>query len=98
MKAQIVFNLTLEQLRDLHVDTFKKIRLLEETEGISQPKENKFLTLKQFANRLQISSPTLRKHAKSGFISTYCMDGNIYFKLDDLEQSLKNIEKMGNKK
>ena len=56
-------------------------------------KENKtLLSREQVADMLGISYPTLNAHVNNGLIPAYKLGRRVYFKLDEVLDSLKQVQ------
>lgn len=56
-----------------------------------QPSEEKYLTIKQVAEKFSVSIVTINNWQKNGTLKPLQLSGRIYFKLSDIEKSLIQI-------
>jgi len=82
-------NLTSEDLRELFLKT-----ITEEILPVIQTtsKETELLTRKEVAKLLRVSLPTLHDWTKRGVIKAYRIEGKVYYKRSEIEESLTEIQ------
>lgn len=66
---------------------------LKELVIIPEPKSVKYLTRAEVAELLSISLPTLHEWCKKKILNPYRMGNRVYFKSDEVEKSLKQINR-----
>ena len=91
MEQIILSGLTVEQLRQMIVDTFKEIYLLTEQskKQITQSaKEARYFTRKQTALLLHISLPTLNEWTKDGTLKSYRIGTRVLYKPDEVMETV----------
>ena len=84
-------------LQGISLDEFKSTTAQEVEERIQkflnkkEPEETQYLTRKGCALLLSISLPTLHDWCKKGILNPYRIGNRVYFKPDEIEKSLKQI-------
>lgn len=67
---------------------------LEQLKVNFQPKQpNKYLTRSETAEMLKIDLSTLYKWTKKGTLKSYGLNGRVYYKLDEVENSIVELKK-----
>ena len=82
-------NLTSEELRELFLTAITE-EILPNIQTTS--KETKLLTRKETAKHLRVSLPTLHDWTKRGIIKGYRIEGKVYYKRSEIEESLTEIQ------
>lgn len=82
-------NLTSEELVNLFLKGFTK-EILPVIKTTS--KEIELLTRKETAKLLRVSLPTLHDWTKRGIIKGYRIEGKVYYKKSEIEESLTAIQ------
>ena len=82
-------NLTSEELVELILNGFTK-EILPVIQTTS--KETELLTRKEVAKLLRVSLPTLHDWTKRGIIKGYRIEGKVYYKRSEIEESLTEIQ------
>jgi excisionase family DNA binding protein len=59
----------------------------------SEVEEQQYLTRKEVAEKLSISLPTLHDWVKKNILKAYRIGNRVYFKKNEIDQSLKPINK-----
>ena len=91
MEQIILSGLTVEQLRQIIVDCFKKTYSLQEHIKKQVPqslKDGKFISRKETAKLLHISLPTLNEWTKEGKLKSYRIGTRILYKPDEIMESV----------
>ena len=92
MKQQIILNgLTVEELRELIVDTFREVQSHKEFKHKLESqtdKECNFFSRKELAKLLKVSLPTLHEWTKDGLLKSYRIGNRILFKECEVLQAL----------
>ena len=91
MEQIILSGITVEQLRQMIVDTFKEMYELKEQSKklITQSsKEAKYFTRKQTALLLHISLPTLNEWTKDGTLTSYRIGTRVLYKPDEVMETV----------
>ncbi len=81
--------ITLDHLNSTLLDGMEE-RIKELVER-PEKKEVKYLTRKEVAELLSISLPTLHDWSKRKILNPYRIGNRVYFKIDEIDQSLKQI-------
>ncbi|MEQ8553414.1 MAG: helix-turn-helix domain-containing protein [Cyclobacteriaceae bacterium] len=81
--------ITLDHLNSTLLDGMEE-RIKELVER-PEKKEVKYLTRKEVAELLSISLPTLHDWCKRKILNPYRVGNRVYFKIDEIDQSLKQI-------
>ncbi len=88
MKDQIFLSLDADELKELIKDSI--LEVLAENHNQQQPeKEDQLIKLNEAAGLLGVSKVTIHAWKKSGLIPFYRISNKIYFKKNELLQSLK---------
>ena len=82
-------NLSSEELVKLILKGFTK-EILPVIQTTS--KETELLTRKEIAKLLRVSLPTLHDWTKRGIIKGYRIEGKVYYKRSEIEESLTEIQ------
>jgi excisionase family DNA binding protein len=92
MEAQIILSgLSLEQLRQLIVETFKELEQLKQKEEVLRVSTKSYLSRKEVSQIFQVSLPTLRQYVKKGFIQSHRIGRRILFKSNEVELALTEV-------
>lgn len=83
--------ITLDQLNQ-HLLNGVDARMKELAER-SENEPVQYLTRRELANKLSISLPTLHDWVKKGLLKAYRMGNRVYFKSDEIDDSLRPINK-----
>lgn len=90
-KNSILFQgVTPEELLEAFSNLLDK-HLKENKVGLK--KENRYLTRKNVAQLLSISLPTVHDWVNKGILKSYRAGNRVYFKSEEVEESLKRIDK-----
>ena len=90
MAKQIILeSITIEELRQLIVSTFKELHSLKQVaEKLTETPECKFLSRKEVAKLLKVCLPTLHEWTKEGLLKSYRIGNRILFKQSEVEEAL----------
>lgn len=83
--------ITLEQFQTVILHGMEE--RLKELVIIPDQKSVKFLTRAEVAELLSISLPTLHEWCKKKILNPYRMGNRVYFKMEEVEKSLKQINR-----
>jgi excisionase family DNA binding protein len=89
MKQIILETITIEEFRQLIVETFKELHSFKEVaQKITKNEECNFLSRKELAKLLKVSLPTLHEWTKEGLLKSYRIGNRILFKECEVLQAL----------
>lgn len=93
MQNSIIISLQPDELKEIIKDSL--LEVLESSNLSTQPeKEDTLINFKEACKLLGISSVTLHKWKKQRIIPFYRMNKKIYFKKDELFESLKKVKQV----
>jgi|GEM_PF-2442839 len=103
MDNQLVIQLSVEELKKIIAQSLEKMHVrLQKSLGKESPHHTKssleLLNRKQACEKLDISYPTLNKYVKSGRLRSKRLGRRIYFKPEDIEEALTDINLKEGKK
>jgi excisionase family DNA binding protein len=91
MEQVISIRISIEELKKLVKDALKE-SLTEYFTGTKRDASNEYLTRNQVATLLKVTLPTLNRWAKTGVLKCHRVGRRVFYKMSDIELSLKKIE------